>query len=112
MAAPETGGDPKMLDHLLKKGISGEDHKTRQITKEDMDWADRILVMEKRHAEILENMWPGAKTKVDFLGRYASGGLIDDDIIDPYGKSPYHYRVTEAQISLGIEALAKELLQS
>ena len=104
--------DPKMVDHLLKKEIRGEEHKARQITREDVDWAHRILVMEKWHADTLEEMWPEARAKVDFLGRYASGGLIDDDIIDPFGKSSYHYRVTEAQISLGIEALVKELMES
>ena len=111
-ANPDASADPKMVDHLLRKGIRSEEHKARQITKEDVDWAHRILVMERRHAEILEEMWPEAKTKVDFLGRFTSGGLIDDDIFDAFGKSPYHYRVTEAQISLGIEALAKELMGS
>ena len=109
-ATPDANPDPKMVDHLLRKGIRSEEYKARQITKEDVDWAHRILVMEKRHADILEEMWPEAKAKVDFLGRFASGGLIDDDIIDPFGKSSYHYRVTEAQISLGIEALTKELM--
>ena len=109
-AGSGAGADPKMVEHLLRKGIRSEEHKARQITKEDVDWAHRILVMEKRHAVMLEEMWPEAKAKVDFLGRFASGGLIDDDIIDPFGKSSYHYRVTEAQISLGIEALAKELM--
>lgn len=111
IASPGASADPKMVDHLLRKGIRDEEHKSRQITKEDVDWAHRILVMEKRHAEILEEMWPEVKAKVDFLGRFASGGLIDDDIIDPYGKSSYHYRVTEAQISLAIEALVKELMR-
>ena len=111
-ASPDANPDPKMVDHLLRKGIRSEEHKARQITKEDVDWAHRILVMEKRHAEILQEMWPEAKAKVDFLGRFASGGLIDDNIIDPFGKSPYHYRVTEAQISLGIKALVKELIGS
>lgn len=109
-ASPDASADPKMVDHLLRKGIRSEEHKARQITKEDVDWAHRILVMEKRHAEILEEMWPESREKVDFLGRFASGGLVDDDIIDPFGKSPYHYRVAEAQISLGIEALLKDLM--
>lgn len=111
-AYPGANPDPKMEDHLLRKGIRSEGHKARQITKEDVDWAHRILVMEKRHADVIEEMWPEAKAKVDFLGRFASGGLIDDDVIDPFGKSAYHYRVTEAQISLGIAALAKELMGS
>jgi protein-tyrosine phosphatase len=110
IANPGADPDPNMVDHLLEKGIRSEEHKARQITKEDVDWAHRILVMEKRHAEILEEMWPEAKEKLDFLGRFASGGLVDDGIIDPFGKSPYHYRVAEAQISLGIEALVKDLM--
>lgn len=110
-ANPDANPDPKMVDHLLRKGISNEEHKAKQITKEDVDWAHMILVMEKRHAEILEETWPEAREKVDFLGRFASGGLVDDDIIDPFGKSPYHYRVAEAQISLGIAALTKELMR-
>jgi protein-tyrosine-phosphatase len=109
-ANPGTSADPKMVDHLLGKGIRSEDHKSRQITKEDVDWADRILVMERWHKDNLEGMWPEARAKIDFLGRFASGGLIDDDIIDPFGKSTYHYRVAEAQISLAIEALGKELM--
>jgi protein-tyrosine phosphatase len=109
-ASPDASADPKMVDHLLRKRIRSEEHRARQITKEDVDWAHRILVMEKRHAEILEEMWPESREKVDFLGRFASGGLVDDDIIDPFGKSPYHYRVAEAQISLGIEALLKDLM--
>ena len=112
IANSEASADPKMVDHLLRKGIRSEEHKSRQITKEDVDWAHRIVVMEKWHKENLVEMWPEAKEKVDFLGRFASGGLIDDDIIDPFGKSSYHYRVSEAQISLGIEALAKELMGS
>ena len=109
-ANPGTPADPKMVDHLLAKGIRSEKHESRQITKEDVDWADRILVMERWHKDNLEGMWPEAKAKIDFLGRFASGGLIDDDIVDPFGKSPYHYRVAEAQISLAIEALVKELM--
>lgn len=109
-ANPGATPDPKMVDHLLEKGIRSKGHKARRITKEDVDWADRILVMEKRHAEELEDTWPEAKAKVGFLGRFASGGLIDDDVIDPFGKSPYHYRVAEAQISLATEALLKDLM--
>jgi protein-tyrosine phosphatase len=109
-ANPGTAPDPKMVDHLFRKGIRSEGHQSRQITKEDVDWAHQILVMEKWQKEHIEEMWPEAKAKVDFLGKFASGGLIDDDIIDPFGKSAYHYRVAESQISLAVEALLKDLM--
>ena len=109
-AYPGNPPDPKIVDYLLKKGIRVERHEARQIAKEDVYWADQILVMEGNHAKILEEMWPEAKGKVELLGRFASGGLIDEEIIDPFGKSPYHYRLAEAQITLAVETLVKELI--
>jgi protein-tyrosine phosphatase len=109
-AYPGSPPDPKIVDYLLQKGIRVERHEARQITEEDVDWADHILVMERDHAKILEKKWPGAKDKVELFGKFASGGLGEDEIIDPFGKSPYHYRLAQAQITLAIESLVKRLI--
>ena len=45
-AYPGNPPDPKIVDYLLEKGIRVEGHEARQISKEDVDWADQILVME------------------------------------------------------------------
>lgn len=108
-AYPGSPPDPKIVEFLLQKGIRVEGHEARQITEEDVDWADHILVMEKDHARILEKMWPEAKEKVELLGKFASGGISEDEIIDPFGKSPYHYRLAQAQITVAIETLIKRL---
>lgn len=108
-AYPGNPPDPKIVDYLLKKGVRVARHEARQIAKEDLDWADQILVMEKNHAKVLEETWPEVKEKVELLGKFATGGIIDDEIVDPFGKSPYHYRVAEAQITLAVENLIKEL---
>jgi protein-tyrosine-phosphatase len=102
---PGNPPDPKIVEYLLQKGISVEQHESRQITAEDVDWADHILVMERGHVKRLEELWPHIKDKVELLAKFATGGLNEDEIIDPYGKSPYHYRLAEAQITLAIEAL-------
>ena len=104
-AYPGNPPDPKIVEHLLQKGIRVKRHEARQIHKEDVDWADHILVMEKNHKETLAEKWPEAKEKVELLGKFASGGLGEDEIIDPFGKSPYHYRLAEAQITVAIETL-------
>lgn len=101
--------DPQMIDYLLEKGIPVPAHESRQMTEEDADWADRILVMEKRHAEIIERLWPEAKDKVEHLGRYIAAGLPGDDIIDPFGRTPYHYRLAQSQITLAVASLAKSI---
>lgn len=101
--------DPHMVSYLLERGIPVKMHESRQILEEDVIWADLILVMEKGHQKIIEATWPEAKGKVKPLGAYISLSLEADDILDPYGQSPYHYRLAQSQITLAVKSLAQEL---
>lgn len=109
-AYPGNQPDPVMVDYLSKKKIPVERHEARQITKECVDWADLILVMEKGHLKMIEESWPEVKGKVELLGKLASEGQHKDDVIDPFGKSPYHYRLAQAQITMAIRALVQRLI--
>ncbi len=109
-AYPGNRADPQMVGYLEKKGIAAEHHEARQITKGDVDWADLILAMEKEQKEMIEDGWPEAEGKVELLGRYSSDGPIADDIVDPFGMSSYHYRLSQAQITFAVESLVKRVL--
>ena len=109
-AYPGSRPDPQMVGYLEKKGIAAELHEARQITKGDVDWADLILVMEREQKEMIEDMWVEAEGKVELLGRYSSDGPISNDIMDPFGMSLYHYRLSQAQIALAIDSLVKRVL--
>lgn len=109
-ALPGNPPDLKMVEYLSNKGIPNERHEARPVTKEDMDWADLILVMEKDHEKMIEESWPDVIGKVELLGKFASEGQPADDIIDPFGRSPYHYRVAQSQITLAIRSLIKSIL--
>jgi protein-tyrosine-phosphatase len=109
-ANPGSPPDPKMVEHLLEMGISIKDHESSQITKEDADWADLILVMEADHATMIERLWPEVKGKVELLGRFISQGQNVDDIVDPFGRSSYHYRLAQSQITLAIRSFVKRVL--
>ncbi|MBN2124907.1 MAG: low molecular weight phosphotyrosine protein phosphatase [Deltaproteobacteria bacterium] len=102
--------DPQMADYLAENKIPQDPHEARQITREDAEWADLILVMEKDHERILERMWPDAGAKVELLGTYLIHGGMVDDIVDPYGLSPYHYRLAQSQITLAVKNLAQKLV--
>jgi len=101
--------DPVMMDYLAGLNIPTGDHFSRTITKEDIEWADHIFVMEKRHRDFIRDHWPEADYKVEPLGKYVSPDQMEDDIIDPFGKSPYHYRLAQSQITLAIKSLFKKL---
>jgi protein-tyrosine phosphatase len=109
---PGNSPDPKMVEYLEGMGIPLQGHSARRITREDVDWADLILVMEQDHATAIAGMWPEAIEKVELLSGSISDGQAVDDIADPFGRSSYHYRLAQAQISIAIDALVKRLLKS
>jgi protein-tyrosine phosphatase len=104
--------DEEMINFLLKMGVAVENHESRSLDKEDVDQADLILVMEKEHLKFIEDQWPDYKDKVELLAGYISLDQAEDDIIDPYGGSPYHYRLAQSQITLAVKSLAKKLVSS
>jgi protein-tyrosine-phosphatase len=101
--------DPVMVDYLIKLKIHPGDHSARKVSKRDVEWADRIYVMENRHREYIHELWPEAYHKVQRLGKYIAPDHVEDDIIDPYGKAAYYYRVAQEQISAAVKNLFKEL---
>jgi protein arginine phosphatase len=103
--------DPVMIKYLTELNISTGEHLSRTISEEDVEWADLILVMEKKHKHFIKANWPGACSKVERLGRYISPEQPEDDIIDPYGNSIYHYRVVQSQITSAVKTLFTKLIQ-
>jgi len=108
-AFPGSSADPRMVEHLAGMGFSVPAHEARAMGKEDAEWADFILVMEKGHAQTVRNLWPGAEAKVQLLGRCIPGSGEGDEIIDPFARSPYHYRLAQSQITLAVKTLARWL---
>ncbi len=101
--------DQILVDYLLEMGVPVEEHRSRQIKKGDVDWADLILVMEYNHERVIVELWPEAKNKVELLGKYISKSQDLDEIVDPYGGSPYDYRLAQSQIQLATRSLFKKL---
>ncbi|MDF1593007.1 MAG: hypothetical protein P1P89_15935 [Desulfobacterales bacterium] len=108
-AAPGYPPDSKMTEYLSKQNIRAADHASRQVRQEDVDGADRIFVMERKQADEIIRHWPQAAEKVTLMGSHVSDDYAADDIMDPYGRSPYHYRLAQSQISLAIERIVQNL---
>lgn len=106
-AFPGTPADPEMLRFLTEKEIPGGEHFSRMISHEDIGWADLILVMETHHKDYIVKSWPEAEAKIEMLVKYTAPDQPGDEIIDPYGRSSYHYRLVQSQISLAVSNLFK-----
>lgn len=109
-AFPGSSPDPKMVEHLENTGVIVDDHESRLMTVEDVEWADIILVMENAHRLQIEGKWPSATEKLGLLGSFVSGDQNADDIVDPFMKSPFHYRLARSQITLAIKNLVNIIL--
>ena len=107
-----TPADPKTVNILKEKGFDGNGHKSRLLTEDMVAETDMILVMERRHREMIIENYPDAEEKVVLLKPFSGGcaqpGSNDmDDIRDPYKLSTYHYRLCFAEIYLAIEGVLK-----
>ena len=103
--------DQNIVSYLLKIGIPPGNHRPKQISEQNIDWANIILVMEDNHAKKIMDLWPEAKPKLQVFGKFVSPDPNIDDIVDPFGKSSYHYRLAQSQITLAIKNFVNKLLQ-
>ena len=79
----------------LEKGIDISEHISKQLTKEDIDWADRIICMSETHKAYLERH---ASEKLSVLG----GGISD-----PFICGIEVYRACRDEIFSAIDELFK-----
>ncbi len=80
-------------------------HRSQPVTAELVAWADRILVMELRHAQNIREQFAGADEKIQLLGTF--GGLME--IGDPYGSWIFKYRSCRVDLKRCVEGLLDRL---
>ena len=90
---------------LKELGIEVKDEKSRQISKEDLEWADLILAMSRGHRENIIYLYPDMKEKVYLLKEYSYG--LDEDIGDPFGGDIERYRMARDEIYESIDNMLK-----
>lgn len=69
---------PKIRRAAEALGLSLEDHRSRKITDEDADWADRIIYMDPGNHLRLLGRFPSHAKKTEALGVYAQRVRIPD----------------------------------
>lgn len=82
--------DPRAEAVLAAHGLGGQVHEARQVSRELVDAADLVLLMEKRHLPVLLDVAPHARGKCFLLGKW----LGEAEIPDPYRKSDPAFELT------------------
>lgn len=90
---------PNAVKAVREVGANLSDHRSQPMSDDLVAWADRILVMEMRHAASIRERFPEADEKVQLLGTF--GGLVE--ISDPYGSWIFTYRRRRDEIRRCVE---------
>lgn len=86
---------------IAELGGNLTNHRSQAVTEELVAWADRILVMEIRHASAIREQFRASDEKVLMLGTF--GGIME--IGDPYGSWIFKYRSSRNEIRRCVEVL-------
>lgn len=99
----------KAMAITMEMGIDLSLHGSKPLTKELIEWADYILVMESKHKEEILYRFPETKDKVNLLKKFYPAYPEETEIADPIGKSIYHYRLCLNEIRESIEGFLEFL---
>lgn len=86
---------------MAEHDLDISDHRGRNLTQEDIDQADLILVMAERHANAIQRDFRRADDKMYLLSEMIGQRF---DIEDPYGGSLMDYRLKARELEEIIEA--------
>jgi protein-tyrosine-phosphatase len=80
---------------MSERNLDISAHRGRNVSAGEVDEADLILVMTRRHADIITRDYADSEGKLFLLSQMAGSSY---DILDPYGGSLADYRATASEL--------------
>ena len=109
-----SAGIGALVDHEIEKSAAqllvthnynSDNRKARQVSTDIINQAELILVMEKKHQQVLMQKYPAASGKVMLLGKWHN----EEEIADPYRKSITAFEHAFTQIEKNCQAWVQKL---
>jgi protein arginine phosphatase len=85
------------------------DHRSKMVSKDDLEWADLILTMTSAHKELVLRSDPEVKAKIFTLKEYAAP-YTSKDISDPFGGDYHQYEQTFQELKQYINILRDKIV--
>lgn len=104
-------GSPATLSAIsaaAARGLNLSTHLARRLTRQMVEEADLVLVMEREHLEAIRDAWPDLGDRVHLLSRMAGKS---DEVDDPIGLSPARVRAVVTELMSLLEAGWPRILQ-
>jgi len=107
---------PETVEVMAREGIDVSEHLTKSITEDIIKESNIILVMERRHRDIILKRVPEAKNKIHLLTEYGRPKqeveLVNPDIPDPIGKPIETHQECLNIIKEGVDRVARQLAKN
>ncbi|MBN2121043.1 MAG: threonylcarbamoyl-AMP synthase [Candidatus Omnitrophica bacterium] len=94
---------PETLQLLAKEGIDASGHHSKKITMNLIRSSDIIIVMQRRHRDVIVGMEPSAMPRIFLMGSFL--GEDAQDIPDPMGGTEEDYNTSFSLIRKAIEKI-------
>jgi len=109
--SPFTGLKPSQeaVELMKEIGVDVSTHESKAITKDILNKADMILVMEPMHKDVILGIALEVKDKIFYLRQFAKENSLDKFIPDPIGKPIDYYMLTFKAIEESVEGFLKWL---
>jgi protein-tyrosine-phosphatase len=86
-------------------GLPLDQHTSKGIAIDDIDWADHILVMELRHQRDLHVRFPESEGKILLFGTFGGAHEVDD----PVNRWMFRFRRTRGLLQRAAERFVAQL---
>jgi len=96
---------PNAVKAIKEVGGDLSEHLSQPVSDELVNWADRVLCMELRHAGWVREHFPQADEKIQLLGTF--GGVMN--VGDPYGSWIFAFRRSRDHIRRCVDGLLDTL---
>jgi protein-tyrosine-phosphatase len=89
------------IETMRSRGIDITAHRSRSVTRGDVQVYKVIITMEERQKRILQQQFPEIQERIFTLGEIAES---DQDVIDPFGGTLQDYEMTARLLEKWLEA--------
>jgi len=99
---------PEYVELVRARHVDLASHRSRLVTRADLDWAEAVIIMDRYNWERLRPFGAEIDAKILWLGAFNHDGPIE--LADPYGQSLDRVQKIVDQMTVAADGLAQTLI--
>ncbi|MEW8324168.1 MAG: hypothetical protein AB2606_16095 [Candidatus Thiodiazotropha taylori] len=95
---------------LAERGYDLTAHRSSRISQDDIEWADLIVIMDRKNWDLLSCMAPSALNKTIWIGAFSPN--LSVEVIDPYNQGNEKTRQVISQLEQCVADITAKLVDT